>query len=205
MQLMAAYSPVINLCKAGPGINFLAPAGVSTAGIATLQTGRAAGANRIATTRSNGNRGFLGCLGASHVPVDDRSDLAAFLLATTDGVGMHGAFDPVGGDVPKRCGPALAHGGKILMHGMLTEAFPAVPFVNMWQKNVWLHTYSLFNSVEDLAARKHGTDCVHAGLADGRLTPMVDNIFPMAGHVETWRQLVQPRPRHGNVVIETGA
>lgn len=198
---MTSYFPVIELAKAAPVI----PAGTSTAGTAALQIGRAAGATMIATTRSAQNATFLKDQGASHVFVDTGSDLAAFLRQVTDGAGIHATFDPVGGDFPMRYGPALAKRAKVMIYGTLTEVFPQVPFVDMWQANAWLHMYSLFNYVEDLEAQKRGTGYVYASLANRTLTPLIDKVYPMEGYIDAWRYLEQPRETHGKVVIETGA
>ncbi len=204
MQFMTAYFPIIELCQAGPGVNILIPAGTSTAGNAALQIGHAAGATMIATTRSGTNVDYLKATGAAHVFVDDGRDLAAFLKDITGDQGVHGVFDPVGGDFPKRYGPALAHNAKLILYGTLTEVLPDIPFVDMWQHNAWLHMYSLFNYVENPETRQRGLAYVYAGLSDGTLKPLIDRVYPMEDYVEAWRYLEQPRSKHGKVVIETG-
>ncbi len=205
MQFMTAYYPVIELSKAGPGINILVPAATSTAGNAALQIGRAKGATMIATTRSQGSVTYLKQTGAEHVFVDDGSDLAAFIREATSGVGVHGVFDPIGADFPARYGPALARGAKLMLYGLLTEKLPDIPYVDMWQSNAWLHMYSLFNYVEDEAAQRRGTDYVYAGLADGTLKPLIDKVYPMEEYIQAWQYLERPRTQHGKVVIDTGA
>lgn len=205
MQFMTAYFPVIEMAKAAPGVNILVAAATSTAGNAALQVGRAAGATMIGTTRSAENVSYLKETGASHVYVDDGRDLAGFIREVTDGVGVHGVFDPIGGDFPSRYGGALAKGAKLMLFGLLTEKLPEIPYVDMWQSNAWLHMYSLFNYVEDDAAKKRGTNYVYAGLSDGSLTPLIDKVYPMEGYIEAWRYLEKPRAQHGKVVIETGA
>ena len=205
MQFMTAYYPVIEMSEAGPGVNMLVPAATSTAGTAALQIGHAAGATMIGTTRSATNEAFLRENGAAHVYVDDGSDLADFIAEATNGVGVHGVFDPIGADFPSRYGDALAKGAKLMLYGLLTEKMPEIPYAAMWQSNAWLHMYSLFNYVEDLDAQKRGTDYVYAGLTDGTLRPLVDKVYPMEGYIDAWRYLEQPRARHGKVVVETGA
>ena len=204
MQFMTAYYPVVEMSEAKPGVNILVPAGTSTAGCAALQIGRAEGATMIATTRSEKNRDYLMASGANHVFVDDGGDLAAFLKKVTNGEGVHGIFDPVGADFPSRYGPALAHGAKLMLYGLLTEELPQIPYVDMWQSNAWLHMYSLFNYVEDQAAQDRGTDYVYKGLSSGTLKPEIDRVYPMDGYIEAWHYLSQPRDSHGKVVIDTG-
>ncbi len=205
MQFMTAYYPIIEMSKAKPGVNILVAAATGTAGNAALQIGRAAGATMIATTRSAGSIDYLKESGADHVYVDDGSDLAAYLKEVSNGVGVHGVFDPIGANFPSRYGPALARDARLILYGTLTEKLPDIPFVNLWQSNAWLHMYSLFNYVEDAAAKKRGTDYVYAGLNDGTLKPLVDKVYPMDQYIEAWRYLEKPRSQHGKVVIDTGA
>ena len=205
MQFMTAYYPIIEMSRAKPEVNILVAAATGTAGNAALQIGRAAGATMIATTRSAGSIDYLKESGADHVYVDDGSDLAAYLKEVSNGVGVHGVFDPIGANFPSRYGPALARDARLILYGTLSEKLPDIPFVNLWQSNAWLHMYSLFNYVEDAAAKKRGTDYVYAGLNDGTLKPLVDKVYPMDQYIEAWRYLEKPRSQHGKVVIDTGA
>lgn len=204
MQFMTAYYPVVEMAAAKPGVNILVPAATSTAGNAALQIGRLQGATMIATTRSAKNRDYLRASGADHVYVGEGDGLADFILRATDGVGVHASFDPVGGDFMSRYSPALASGAQLMLYGTLNEEMPKVPYVDMWQKNAWLHMYSLFNYVEDLDTQTRGTRFVYDALETGKLKPNVDRVFPMAGFIEAWRYLSGPRERYGKVVIDTG-
>jgi len=205
MQFMTAYYPIIELSKAAPGVNILSTAATSTAGNAALQIGRAAGATMIGTTRSEASVDYLKNSGADHVYVGDGTGLADFIKEVTDGVGVHGVFDPIGANYPSLYGPALARGAKLMLYGLLTEKLPEIPYVDMWQSNAWLHMYSLFNYVEDEAAKQRGLAYVYDGLANGTLKPLIDKVYPMEGYIEAWRYLEKPRAQHGKVVIETGA
>ncbi|MEQ8297820.1 MAG: zinc-binding dehydrogenase [Nitratireductor sp.] len=204
MQYMTAYYPVVELAGATKGVNILVPAGTSTAGTAALQIGRLCGATMIATTRSERNRDYLMQSGADHVYVDGSGDLADFLMEATRGAGIDASFDPVGGDFVLRYGPALARGAKLMLYGLLTAELPKIPYVDMWQKNAWLHMYSLFNYVEDQDAQDRGTAFVYKALTDGKLTPNVDRVFPMDAYVDAWRYLAGPRENYGKVVVDTG-
>ncbi|MBO6540615.1 MAG: zinc-binding dehydrogenase [Rhizobiaceae bacterium] len=203
MQFMTAYYPVVELAGGGKGVNILVPAATSTAGNAALQIGRMTGATMIATTRSPKNRDYLLQSGADHVYVDDGSDLASFILDVTGDVGVHASFDPVGADFVLRYGPAMAPGAKLMLYGLLTEELPKVPYVDMWQKNAWLHMYSLFNYVDDQASQDRGTAFVYKALDEGKLKPNVDRVFPMEGYVDAWRYLSGSRESFGKVVIDT--
>ncbi len=203
MQFMTAYFPVVELAKVAPGRNILIPAGTSTAGSAALQIARLTGATAISTTRSEANRQYLLDQGASHVFVDDGGDIEAFLNEVTGGVGVHAAFDPVGGDFMERYANALAKNGIIFLYGGLAGTYSHPPFLPMIQNSLWFHAYSLFNYVEDPAACARGKAFVYDALAKGQLRPNVDRVFAMDGYVDAWRYLKGPRNAHGKVVVET--
>lgn len=205
MQFMTAYFPVVDIAKAAPGVKILVPAGTSTAGNAALQIGRMHGATMISTTRSEANRQLLLDSGADHVFVDDGGDIEGFLLKVTDGVGLNASFDPIGGDFMDRYANGMAKGGLLFVYGALTGQFATPPIQTMYQKNLWLNFYSLFNYVEDPAAKERGTAFVYKAIAEGKLAPKVDRVFPMEGYVEAWRYMKGYRESYGKVVIETGA
>ncbi|MEM7337645.1 MAG: zinc-dependent alcohol dehydrogenase family protein [Actinomycetota bacterium] len=206
MQYMTAYYPVIEMAKAAPGVNVLVPAGTSTAGNAAIEIARLRGATSIATTRHERNREYLENSGATHVFVDDgATDLAEFILDATNGVGVHLAFDPVGGDFPARYAPAMAKNGILALYGLLAGSFPTFPVVPMFQSSGWLHAYSVFNYVQDADACARGIAFVHDSIAAGVLQPTIDRVYPMEGYVDAWHYLRGERTTFGKVVVETGA
>ena len=205
MQFLTAYYPVVEMAKAAPGRNILVPAGTSTAGNAALQIGRMQGAKMIATTRSEANRQILLDSGADHVFVDNGDNLAEFLIDVTDGVGVHASFDPVGGDFMERYAGSMAKDGLLFLYGALAGSFSPPPYIHMYQKNLWLKAYSVFNYVENPEACERGKNFVFNAISDGSLRPNVDRTFPMESFKEAWRYLRASRTAYGKVVVETGA
>ena len=122
----------------------------------------------------------------------------------TDGHGIDSVFDPVGASMMARYSPALAKDATIFFYGTLDGVFPQLPIVDMFQANATFHPYSLFNYVEDSRMQAKGTDFVYRALADGKLAPNIDRVYPMEGYREAWEYLSKPRTTHGKVVIETG-
>lgn len=204
MQFMTAYFPIVEMAEAGPGRNILIPAGTSTAGTAALQIGRLKGATLIATTRTRANHELLIQSGADHVFVDDGGDIEAFLHEVTDGVGVHFAFDPVGGDFMDRYANAMAKNGSLFLYGGLSGQFSTPPLITMFQRNLWFKAYSLFNYVADPEACARGKAFVYDTIKTGTLKPNVDRVFAMDDYIEAWRYLRGPRTRYGKVVVETG-
>ncbi len=204
MQYMTAYFPIVEIARAGPGTNILVPAATSTAGSAAVEIARMHDANVFATSRFDYNRTFLRELGADHVFVDDGGDLAAFLHEATHQNGINVAFDPVGADLLKRYSRALAKNARVFVYGFLDKVFPELPFRDMFQANALLHPYSLCNYVEDAEMCPRGKAFVYKALAEGKIAPRIDRVYPMEDYRNAWEYVRKPRENHGKVVIRTG-
>ena len=90
---------------------------------------------------------------------------------------------------------AIAPGGRIVIVGTLAGGMPAVPLLGLMQKRAEMHgTVLRPRSIADKAA---ATDAFVAEvvpmLADGRVRPVVDTVFPLDA-VE--RRLRARRGRH---------
>lgn len=204
MQYLTAYYPLAEVTPVGPGSHVLVTAATSTAGAASLEIGRLLGATMIGTTRFAENEEYLRAMGADHVIVSGKEDLAARIRDITGGKGVNMAFDPVGGGLIAQYAPALAKNARIYFYGTLDTVWPPLPFVDMFQKNAVFHPYSLFNYVEDPLMCERGKAFVYDMLAAGRLKPSIDRVYPMEKYIEAFDYLSQPRTAHGKVVIETG-
>ena len=204
MQYMTAYFPLAEISRAGAGFNMLVTAATGTAGTASLEIGRILGATMIGTTRHDYNRDFLESVGANHVIVTGDSDLAGEIMKATDGVGIHAAFDPVGGGLIGQYSKAFARNARIYFYGTLDETFPELPIVDMFQANAVFHPYSLFNYVEDGDMCEKGKAFVYDALASGRIAPRIDRVYPMEGYRDAFDYMSKPRKTHGKIVVETG-
>ncbi len=201
MQFMTAYFPIVELAKAGPGVNILVTAATSTAGYSALQIGKLMGANMIATSRFEHNRDYLLEGGASHVHVGGGEGLPEAVTALTNGRGVDAVFDSVGAGMISQYSRVLAKNSQIFFYGTLDEKLPELPMMHLYQANAIFKPYSLFNYIEDAAAKERGLNFVYGALATGRLRPNVDKIFPMEDFRKAWEYLRAPRKSHGKVMI----
>lgn len=204
MQYLTAYFPLAEVTRVGPGSHVLVTAATSTAGAASLEIGRILGATMIGTTRFEENADYLRKMGADHVIVTGKADLAGRIREITGGKGVDMAFDPVGAGLIAQYSPALARNARIYFYGTLDTVWPELPFVDMFQKNAVFHPYSVFNYVEDPAMLAKGEAFIYDMLNEGRIRPQIDRVYPMEKYVEAFDYLRQPRTTHGKVVIETG-
>lgn len=204
MQYLTAYFPLAEVTKVGPGSHVLVTAATSTAGAASLEIGRLLGATMIGTTRFEENADYLKKMGADHVIVTGRGDLAGQIMEITGGKGVDMAFDPVGAGLIAQYSPALARNSRIYFYGTLDTVRPELPIVDMFQKNAVFHPYSVFNYVGDPEMCAKGVAFVHDMLQHGRIRPQIDRVYPMEKYIEAFDYLSRPRTTHGKVVIETG-
>lgn len=205
MQYMTAYFPLAEVSRVGPGSHVLVTAATSTAGAASLEIGRILGATMIGTTRFEEKADYLKKMGADHVIVTGGDeDIARRIKEITGGKGVEMVFDPVGAGLIDKYSPALARNARIYFYGTLDTVWPTLPFVDMFQKNAVFHPYSLFNYVEDAAMCAKGKAFVYDMLAQGRIRPSIDRVYPMEKYVEAFDYLSRTRSTHGKVVIETG-
>ncbi|WP_166638749.1 zinc-dependent alcohol dehydrogenase family protein [Paraglaciecola marina] len=204
MQFMTAYFPIVELCKAGPEKNIFIPAGTSTAGWAAIQIAKLQDATVITTTRSQANVQYLYDAGADHVFVDEGGDIEQYLKEITHSVGIHGSFDPVGGNFMERYANAMAKGGMLILYGGLSGTYSHPPFLPMIQNSLWFHAYSLFNYVENTESCERGKAYVYEALKSGKLKPKVDKVFQMEEYIEAWKYLSSNRCSYGKVVVKTG-
>ena len=101
---------------------------------------------------------------------------------------------------------AIAPGGRIVIVGTLAGGMPAVPLLGLMQKRAEMHgTVLRPASIADKAA---ATDAFVAEvvplLADGRVRPVVDTVFPLAA-VEDAYALVAADTTFGKVILDAGA
>ncbi len=204
MQYLTAYFPLAEITPVGPTSHALVTAATSTAGAAALEIGRVRGATMIGTTRDGNSADYLRQMGADHVIVTGRDDVAARINEITGGKGVDLAFDPVGAGLIAQYSPALARDARIYFYGTLDKQHPELPFVDMFQKNAVFQPYSVFNYVEDPVLCPRGKAFIYDMLEKGRIRPRIDRVYPMEKYVEAWDYLSQPRASHGKVVIETG-
>jgi NADPH:quinone reductase len=204
MQYLTGYFPLAEVTRVGPGSHVLVTAATSTAGSASLEIGRILGATMIGTTRFEEKADYLRKMGADHVIVTGRGDLAGRIMELTGGKGVDVAFDPVGAGLIAEYSPALARNSRIYWYGTLDTARPQLPFVDMFQKNAVFQAYSVFNYVGDPEMCAKGVAFVHEMVEQGRIRPQIDRVYPMEKYIEAFDYLSRPRKTHGKVVIETG-
>jgi len=175
------WSNVFALGKLAAGEALLVHGGSSGIGTMAIQLGRALGADVIATAGSEEKAAFCREVGA-HAAVDYRTqDFVEAARAFTDGLGVDVVLDIVGGAYIARDLDALATGGRILSIAVRDRTPAAVDMGLLMRKRASIHGTTL--RARPLAERVAIIAAVRANvwplLADGRVRPVIDSVFPL--------------------------
>nr|WP_047168637.1 zinc-dependent alcohol dehydrogenase family protein [Sphingomonas sp. Y57] len=200
-QALTAYYPMVELGRVGPGCTVLVTAASSTAGNGAVQMAKLCGARVIATSRRLDKRDFLLGIGADAVIATDGLDLAAQVTELTDGHGVDLVYDTVAGPMMPRYFDCLAPWAQIYIVGALSDDLnlsgPIMPLIRAGAR---ITGFSVFNHNRDDAQLDRAKRFIGEAIAAGRLTPVVDRVFPFSEAVEAYRYLASGVQR-GKVVV----
>lgn len=199
--LLTPYGALIEDAAIQPGEVVLISAASSSTGIGAIQLANLVGAVPVALTRTSAKRQQLLDAGARHVIAFDEVDVVKEVMAITDGKGARVAFDPVGGELLPKLIEALAWKGTIYSYGSLdgeTTTFPVMPLLGrMGTIKGWAIVDTLWDPQRLAAA----VDFISTGVAEGKLSPIIDTVFAFDDIVSAHQYL--ERSQHlGKIVIE---
>ena len=110
--------------RAGDWLVVLGAAGSS--GTAAIQLGRALGGRVVAVVSSEPKAELCRSLGAEDVIHLGEGQIAEAIKDATEGHGADVIYDPVGGTIAEGSSRALARGGRLLLIGFASGAWPAI-------------------------------------------------------------------------------
>jgi putative PIG3 family NAD(P)H quinone oxidoreductase len=199
------WSNVFDLGRLAAGEALLVHGGSSGIGTMAIQLGRALGADVIATAGSEEKAAFCREVGA-HAAVDYRTqDFVEAARAFTDGRGVDVVLDIVGGAYIARDLDALATGGRILSIAVRDRTPAAVDMGLLMRKRASIHGTTL--RARPLAERVAIIAAVRANvwplLADGRVRPVIDSVFPLEDSVAAHRRMESSAHR-GKILLRVG-
>lgn len=199
------WSNVFALGKLAAGEALLVHGGSSGIGTMAIQLGRALGADVIATAGSEQKAAFCREVGA-HAAVDYRTqDFVEAARAFTDGRGVDVVLDMVGGAYIARDLDALATGGRILSIAVRDRTPAAVDMGLLMRKRASIHGTTL--RARPLAERVAIIAAVRANvwplLADGRVRPVIDSVFPLEDASAAHRRMESSAHR-GKILLRVG-
>jgi NADPH:quinone reductase-like Zn-dependent oxidoreductase len=200
MQYLTAYGALIDIAKLGAGDMLLIPAASSSVGIAAIQIANLVGAVPIALTRKSDKREAITKLGAAHVIATQEQDLVAEVQRITGRKGARVVFDPVAGPTIEKLIAATASNGIVFEYGNLSNEPTPLPLFDVLGKLLTIRGYVLFEITSDPARLQRGKDFVTAGLASGKLKPIIAKTFRFDDIVEAHRYL-ESNTQIGKIVV----
>jgi NADPH:quinone reductase-like Zn-dependent oxidoreductase len=199
------WSNVFQLGRLTAGEALLVHGGSSGIGSMAIQLGRAFGADVIATAGGVEKVAFCRELGAQ-AAVDYRSeDFVEAALAFTDGRGVDAVLDIVGGSYIARDLDALATGGRILSIAVRDRTPASVDLGLMMRKRAALFATTL--RARPLEERRAVIQAVGENvwplLAEGRVRPVIDSVFPLEDAAAAHRRMESSAHR-GKILLRVG-
>jgi NADPH2:quinone reductase len=170
-------------------------------GLATVECGKALGAEVIATARGKGRLEVASAHGADHVIDTSSEDIRERVKALTSGRGADVVFDPIGGDVFEASLRSIAWSGRLLVIGFAGGRVQQIPANILLVKNVSAVGF-YWGSY-----RKHDPKRVQAGfetLLDWAEKSRIDPHVSMTFGLERFRdalEALEARKSTGKIVL----
>jgi NADPH:quinone reductase len=201
MQYGTAYA-LIDVANVGATDTVVINAASSSVGIAAIQIAKDRGALPIAVTRGRGKARAIAGLGAAEVIVSDEEDVPARIVEVTGGRGATVAFDAVAGPPLAGLLGAMASQGMVIVYGMLAGHSVDLLLPPLMMNNLTLRGFSADLLIRQPESRRRVVDYVSAGLASGRLAPVIDRTFTLADVAQAHRYL-ESNLQLGKIVVTT--
>lgn len=194
---------VTQACLAA-GDSVLIVGGSSSIGLLGIQVAKTLGASRvIATTTSEGKAGHLTAAGADLVVNTTTESLLEQVTAATDGAGVDIALDHVGGQSFAELFAATRICGTIINIGRLAgrECTIDLDQLSFRRLRVRGTTFSVRTPEEQGEVCASAVRDLSAAVADGRVRPIVDQVFAFDDHQAAAERL-RANAAVGKLVLE---
>ncbi|MER7016012.1 zinc-binding dehydrogenase [Saccharopolyspora sp. NPDC000359] len=169
------------------GQSVLVTGASSAIGLLGVQIAKVLGASTVVgTTRTAAKEALLVSAGADVAVVGPGDDLTEEVLAATGGQGVDVVLDHVGGKLFAACLPATRCHGHLVNIGRLDRAESTIDLDHLSHRHLHLRGASFgFARPAELGVMVAGlVPEVVPAVADGRIRPVVDEVFPLARAAE---------------------
>jgi putative PIG3 family NAD(P)H quinone oxidoreductase len=180
---ITAYDAMVDQAHLAAGEVLLVSAVGSGVGTAAAQIARAIGARSIGTSRTDDKLARAKALGMDDGIVPENGQFAAKVRALTAGRGADVVLELLGGPYVNEDLACLAPRGRIVLVGLLAGVSADLDFARLMGLRADLRGTMLRNRPleEKIAAAQSFARHVVPLLALGKLRPVVDRVFPLAG------------------------
>jgi len=176
------------------GESVLVIGGNSGVGVAAIQVAKAKGARVIATVGNAEKAGWAREIGADEV-IDHYAragEIHKAVYELTDGLGVDVVVEHVGPAVFSQCLKALKRGGRLVTCGVTSGPSVEIDLRTVFAKHLTIYGSYMGSMSETLELLPL--------LADGRLRPVVDKVFPLAQAGDAHRRM-EESAHFGKIVL----
>ncbi|MFV8817655.1 NADPH:quinone oxidoreductase family protein [Haliea sp. E17] len=186
--------------KAGETLLVLGAAG--GVGATAVEIGKMLGAHVIAAASSDEKLALCRELGADEVINYSEVDLKSTLKEMTGGRGVDVVYDPVGGDYSEAALRNMAWNGRFLVIGFASGPIPKIPLNLALLKGCSIVGvfYGRFSG-EEPERNLRNVEELWQLFAEGKLNPVVTDVFPFEQYVDAFNCLAERRAR-GKVILD---
>jgi NADPH2:quinone reductase len=183
-----------------PGESVLIQAAASGVGTMAVQMARAWGAKVFATASTEDKLDLARSLGAAETINYARTDFVAEVLGRTGGRGVDLVLECVGGEILQKSFDCLTPGGRLVLYGRASGAFPSLDPERFWPKNITLLTLHLGRPPWTRPMHREAWAAIMGLIASGALRPILDRTFPLNDVAKAHAYLAS-RSTRGKVVL----
>jgi len=195
LVFVTAFGLVVTRGALRAGETVLVLGGASGVGSAAIQLARSRGARVLATAGSEAKRALCRELGAEHVLDHSREGWGKEVKQLTGGKGCDLVVEHVGPATWKTSMSVLARNGRLVTCGGTTGAVVELVLPHLFIKN-----QSVLGST--MGPRSAYPE-IFAGVAAGRLRPVVDRVLPLS-QARVAHELLESRAVSGKIVLVPG-
>ena len=172
-------------------------------GSTAVELGKLMGAKVIAAASSDEKLELCRKLGADEVINYSKEDLRGRIKELTGGKGVDVAYDPVGGDFSEAVVRSMAWNGRVLVIGFASGPIPAIPLnLTLLKGCALIGVFWGRFTMEEPAENVANIEELWKFFAEGKLSPVVTDVFPLAQYEEAFNCMIERRAR-GKVIITT--
>ena len=195
------YHALVDRAAIKPGESLLVLGAAGGVGTAAVELGHALGARVLAAASTQEKVAFCKAHGADEGIVSGDEDLKERVKALTNGNGVDIVYDPVGGALSEQALRAIAWEGRFLVVGFAAGDIPKIPLNLVLLKGCQI-VGVFWGSFATRAPERNRANCVTLldWVADGKLRPHVDTVFPFACAGEALNRM-QQRAVKGKLVL----
>ncbi|TGD76045.1 NADPH:quinone oxidoreductase family protein [Mangrovimicrobium sediminis] len=202
LTYFTSYHALKQRANLQPGETLLVLGAAGGVGATAVEIGKLMGAHVIAAASSEEKLALCRQLGADEVINYSEVDLKSTLKTMTGGRGVDVVYDPVGGDFTEAALRNMAWNGRYLVIGFASGPIPKIPLNLALLKGCAIVGvfYGRFTG-EEPECNQRNVEELWALFAQGKLKPVVTDVFPLEHYADAFNCLAERRAR-GKVILD---